>query len=437
MPPARCGSTSARALVARRCWPRPASTDAHAAPGRRHRGRPAALRRKSPRDWGMDARRRCAGGGGDNAAGAAGIGVVAPATPSCRSGTSGVLFVATPKFLPESRAAVHAFCHCLPDTLAPDERDAVGGQLLRRLGGAAHRRQRRGRAARRRCEKRAGADGPAIFLPYLSGERTPHNDPQARGVFFGLDHDTTPGQSARRCSKAWPSRSPTARRAPRRRRRRIDTDVGHRRRRAQHVVGADARRQRSGGRSIYREASEVGPALGAARLARLATAANGRRMSAAPPPVRVVARTRAPAISSDWRQAPDTFSPALPARFAQDSALDVASHCQPTTMTSSYFSSVAPIRFEGPKSTNRVAFRYYTRTRSSSASAWKTSCASPCATGTRSPGTASTSSATTAPSSVRGPRADRWTRPRWPRWTRRSISSPASARRSTASTTAT
>jgi xylulokinase len=63
--------------------------------------------------WGMGTV-PVAGGGGDNAAGAAGIGVVKPGDAFLSLGTSGVLFLVTPKFLPNADKAVHAFCHCLP-----------------------------------------------------------------------------------------------------------------------------------------------------------------------------------------------------------------------------------------------------------------------------------------------------------------------------------
>ena len=72
-----------------------------------------ALRKEVAADWGMDAV-PVAGGGGDNAAGAAGIGVIKPGDAFLSLGTSGVLFLVTPKFLPNPAKAVHAFCHCLP-----------------------------------------------------------------------------------------------------------------------------------------------------------------------------------------------------------------------------------------------------------------------------------------------------------------------------------
>ncbi len=129
-----------------------------------------------------------AGGGGDNAAGAAGIGVVKPGDAFLSLGTSGVLFLVTPKFLPNSAKAVHAFCHCLP---------GVWHQMSVMLSAAscidwAVKLTGMKDAAEllSKVEARGSLEGPEIFLPYLSGERTPHNDPAARGVLFGLNHDS-------------------------------------------------------------------------------------------------------------------------------------------------------------------------------------------------------------------------------------------------------
>jgi xylulokinase len=129
-----------------------------------------------------------AGGGGDNAASAAGLGVVAPGQAFLSLGTSGVIFVVTDRFRPNAQRAVHAFCHCLPGRwhqmsvmLSASATLDWAARLVReddlpRLVSAAQ-----GRGLTRRAP---------FFLPYLSGERTPHNDPLARGVFFGIGADT-------------------------------------------------------------------------------------------------------------------------------------------------------------------------------------------------------------------------------------------------------
>lgn len=125
------------------------------------------------------------GGGGDQAANAVGTGILDPGEMALSLGTSGVVFAATAEPVVEPQGRVHAFCHAVPDrwhmmgvmlsaagsmrwlrdTLAPG---ATFEQLSAEAG-----------------EAPPGSDG-LLFLPYLSGERTPHPDPLARGAFVGL-----------------------------------------------------------------------------------------------------------------------------------------------------------------------------------------------------------------------------------------------------------
>jgi xylulokinase len=130
-----------------------------------------------------------AGGGGDNAATAAGAGVIRPGQAFLSLGTSGVLFVVTDRFQPNPDRAAHTFCHCLPGRWhqmsvllsAASAFDWVAGIVGESdLKGLADRAQAAGLAR-----------GRPFFLPYLSGERTPHNDPHSRGVFFGLSSQTS------------------------------------------------------------------------------------------------------------------------------------------------------------------------------------------------------------------------------------------------------
>ena len=124
-------------------------------------------------------------GGGDQAAGAVGAGAVRPGVVALTLGTSGVVFVTTDAPLVEPAGRLHAFCHAVPgrwhfmgvtlsaagslqwyrDTLAPREEFA---DLVAEAEGAP-----------------AGSEG-LLFLPYLSGERTPYPDPLARASFVGL-----------------------------------------------------------------------------------------------------------------------------------------------------------------------------------------------------------------------------------------------------------
>lgn len=125
------------------------------------------------------------GGGGDQAAQAVGVGAVTPGIVALTLGTSGVVFAATEQPLVEPEGRLHAFCHAVPgqwhfmgvmlsaagslqwyrDTLAPSaDFDALVEEA---------------------AAVRAGSEG-LFFLPYLTGERTPHPDPLARGAWIGL-----------------------------------------------------------------------------------------------------------------------------------------------------------------------------------------------------------------------------------------------------------
>ncbi|MDP9474136.1 MAG: xylulokinase [Actinomycetota bacterium] len=142
-----------------------------------------SLRREAAEELGLPPGIPVAAGGGDNAAAAVGTGVVSPGIVSSSVGTSGVLFAHTQGFDPDPSGRLHAFCHAVPGayhlmavTLSAGGslswwRDAVGGDFDDLVGAAA--------------EVPPGSEG-LVFLPYLSGERTPHLDPGARGAFFGL-----------------------------------------------------------------------------------------------------------------------------------------------------------------------------------------------------------------------------------------------------------
>lgn len=127
-----------------------------------------------------------AGGGGDNAAGALGIGCVNPGDALLSLGTSGVIFVSDPGHLADPERTVHAFCHCVPQTwhrMSVILSAAASLAWLARLLGADE-------TSLLREAEGASAQERLVFLPYLSGERTPHNDAAAAGVFFGLSGET-------------------------------------------------------------------------------------------------------------------------------------------------------------------------------------------------------------------------------------------------------
>ncbi len=137
--------------------------------------------------WGMK-RVPIAAGGGDNAAGAVGVGIVRAGQAMLSLGTSGVYFAVGDRYHTRVEQAVHGFCHALPgrwhlmsvmlsaasclDFCADVTGYANVGDLL-------------GDAEREGLRR----EGP-LFLPYLNGERTPHNDPYAAGAFSGLRADT-------------------------------------------------------------------------------------------------------------------------------------------------------------------------------------------------------------------------------------------------------
>ncbi|MDO4698785.1 MAG: xylulokinase [Pasteurellaceae bacterium] len=133
-------------------------------------------------------------GGGDNAAGAVGIGLYQTGQAMLSLGTSGVYFVVTDQFLANPTQAVHSFCHALPDrwhlmSVILSAASAVDW-AVQALGFA-------NVASLFQAVEQDNTPSNAIFLPYLSGERTPHNDPTATGGFFGLTHNDTPATMAK------------------------------------------------------------------------------------------------------------------------------------------------------------------------------------------------------------------------------------------------
>ena len=131
-----------------------------------------------------------AGGAGDQAAGALGVGIDRPGPLSVVLGTSGVVFAALDGYAAEPEGRVHAFCHAVPGSW-----HAMGVMLsaagsLRWFREAFARGESYEALAAEAERWPPGAEG-LYFLPYLAGERTPHADPDARGAFVGLSvrHD--------------------------------------------------------------------------------------------------------------------------------------------------------------------------------------------------------------------------------------------------------
>ncbi len=207
-----------------------------------------------------------AAGGGDNAAGAVGVGVVADGDALLSLGTSGVIFVATKEFRPNADSAVHAFCHALPGMwhqMSVHLSAASCIDWVARITGATGPADLFARA-----EAAGPASGPEIFLPYLSGERTPHNDAEVRGAFLRLDNDTDAGRLSQAVLEgvafALADGLDVLREA--------GTTVER-----LAVIGGGARSRYWGAvlaaamevELVYLQGGEVGPALGAARLAQL------------------------------------------------------------------------------------------------------------------------------------------------------------------------
>ncbi|WP_296419955.1 xylulokinase [Pseudooctadecabacter sp.] len=138
---------------------------------------------------------RCvvAGGAGDNAAAAIGAGVVRDGTGFVSLGTSGVLFAANAGYRPDPATAVHTFCHAVPDTWHQMGVILAATDALNWLA------QLTGQSAAALTQDLGDETAPSrtLFLPYLGGERTPHNNAAMRGQFLHLDHATDAKEAAR------------------------------------------------------------------------------------------------------------------------------------------------------------------------------------------------------------------------------------------------
>jgi xylulokinase len=141
------------------------------------------------RHWGLSANVVVAAGAGDNAASAIGLGVVSSEQGFVSLGTSGVIFRATDKFRPAAENAVHAFAHALPNRWHQMSVMLSAASALTWVTGVTGMRneaQLLTAVGQLNSKQRNAAP---IFLPYLSGERTPHNNPHSTGVFMGLRLD--------------------------------------------------------------------------------------------------------------------------------------------------------------------------------------------------------------------------------------------------------
>ena len=144
---------------------------------------------KIANEWGMQ-QVPIAAGGGDNAAGAVGSGSIKAGEGFISLGTSGVVFLTDDTYHSNTDGAVHSFCHALPNlwhrmSVVLSAASAV--DFVSKITGY----ERPSALYEAVAAAKTPSQGP-IFLPYLSGERTPHNDPNAKGAFFGMTHDDSP-----------------------------------------------------------------------------------------------------------------------------------------------------------------------------------------------------------------------------------------------------
>ncbi|MEM0948057.1 MAG: xylulokinase [Pseudomonadota bacterium] len=137
-------------------------------------------------EFGLSAGIPVAGGAGDNAASAVGVGVTRPGEAFVSLGTSGVLFAASEGYAPDPGTALHTFCHALPG------RWHQMGVILAATDSLAWFAGLTGETPADLTSDLGDLQSPGrtMFLPYLGGERTPHNDAKVRGAFVGIEHAT-------------------------------------------------------------------------------------------------------------------------------------------------------------------------------------------------------------------------------------------------------
>jgi xylulokinase len=155
----------------------------------------ARISAQAAEETGLLAGTPVAAGGGDNAAANVGTGVINEGVVSVSLGTSGVVFATSDTYRVEPEGTLHAFCHAVPGkwhlmgvVLSAAGsfrwyRDTLGD--MEQAQAAEAERDSYDLLTEAAAEVPAGCEG-LLFLPYLTGERTPYPDPNARGVFFGL-----------------------------------------------------------------------------------------------------------------------------------------------------------------------------------------------------------------------------------------------------------
>jgi xylulokinase len=226
-----------------------------------------SLRREAAQALGLPQGIPVATGAGDGAAGAVGIGAVGPGDGFVSLGTSGQLFVTTNSYRPNVASRIHAYAHTLPGLYFQMAAMLNGARPMAWLADLLRR-----PIPDLLAEAEAATPGP-LFLPYLTGERTPHGDADIRGGFWGLSEDTGHGTLMRAVVEAIAFSFADAQAA---------MAAGGATPDKLLAIGGGTRSDFllqmiadvmgvTLGRS---EAADVGPALGAARLAQIATGAS-------------------------------------------------------------------------------------------------------------------------------------------------------------------
>jgi len=135
-----------------------------------------------------------AGGAGDNAASACGMGNVTPGDAFVSLGTSGVLFASNESYRPNAASALHTFCHALPNTWHQMGVILAAADSLTWLS---HVTGQSSETLTQSLKPNSAHAVAELFLPYLGGERTPHNDANVRAAMFGLAHSSDASQLCR------------------------------------------------------------------------------------------------------------------------------------------------------------------------------------------------------------------------------------------------
>ena len=233
------------------------------------------------------------GGAGDQAAGAVGVGAIVPGASFVSLGTSGVYFTPDTSYRPNPDGGVHAFCHALPGLWHQMSVILSAASALTWATALTHADSEAALIAE--IEANGVEPGALFFLPYLSGERTPHNDANALGAFVGLSHETDRAQLGQAVLEGVAFALADGQRAL--------TDAGANLGEVS-VIGGGAQSLFWGktlaaalGRPLtYRRDAAVGPALGAARLAAIATTHRDAKDICPPAPIEAVVEPDSEAV---------------------------------------------------------------------------------------------------------------------------------------------